>query len=153
MKNRKLLSLLLPLAMACCFTAQAQVKHKAKPAATHKVNLAVQIAAGKIVFSNICVACHMADGAGVQNVNPPLIKTTYVLGDKTKLITIVLNGLADEIQVNGDTYSNVMPAHDYMKDQEIADVLTYVRNSFGNKAPAVSVAEVKKVRAAVTKKA
>ena len=89
----------------------------------------------------------MADGGGVQNMNPPLIKTTYVLGDKTRLIKIALNGLAEEIEIDGEVYTNVMPSHGFLKDQEIADVLTFVRNSFGNKASVIKVSEVKAARA------
>ncbi len=105
------------------------------------------VARGKIVYANVCLACHMADGAGVSTMNPPLINTTYVLGDKTKLIKIVLNGFKEDVEINGQTYSNNMSPHSDLKDQQIADVLTYVRKSFGNKASSVTVAEVKKARA------
>ncbi len=88
----------------------------------------------------------MADGAGVPNMNPPLIKTTYILGDKTALIKIVLNGFDEDVQINGQTYSNTMTSHSDLSDQQIADVLTYVRKSFGNKASAVTVAEVTRAR-------
>ena len=90
----------------------------------------------------------MADGGGVQNMNPPLIKTTYVLGDKATIIKIVLNGFKEDVEINGQTYSNNMTPHSDLSDLQIADVLTYVRKSFGNKASAVTAAEVKKVRAA-----
>ena len=79
--------------------------------------------------------------------NPPLTGTTYVLGDKTRLIKIVLNGFNERVEIDGDIYSNPMPALNILTDQEIADVLTYVRNSFGNKANAVHASDVKKVRA------
>jgi len=124
----------------------AQTKHKQLP--VHHTTLKVSIASGKLVYTRICLSCHMADGGGVQNLNPPLIKTTYVLGDKKKLISIVLNGFSEKVEINDETYSNVMASHSYLKDKEIADVLTYVRNSFGNKASAVTAIEVKKVRAA-----
>jgi mono/diheme cytochrome c family protein len=101
---------------------------------------------GKKIYTNVCLACHMADGAGVANMNPPLIKTSYVLGDKTALIKIVLNGFAEDVQINGQSYSNTMNSHSDLSDQQIADVLTYVRNSFGNKASAVTVDEVKRTR-------
>ncbi len=94
----------------------------------------------------------MADGGGVPNMNPPLSKTSYVLGDKTRLIKVILNGLATGEEIEGETYTNVMPAHNFLKDQEIADVLSFVRNSFGNKAGVVSAAEVKSVRAKNTQK-
>ena len=123
--------------------SQAQVKHHKKP---HS-HLAISIANGKKVYTQYCVTCHQADGSGVATMNPPLIKTTYVLGDKPTLIKIVLNGFNEDVQINGQSYSNSMTAHDFMKDQEIADVLTYVRNSFTNKASAVTVAQVKAVRA------
>lgn len=128
---------------------QAQVKKSTAKAKPHTGGgLAASMANGKAVYSRICISCHQADGGGVQNMNPPLIKTTYVLGNKAKLISIVLNGFSENVEIDGNTYSNIMPAQDFLKDQEIADVLTYVRNSFGNKAVAVTLAEVKKGRAA-----
>ena len=102
--------------------------------------------AGEKIYKKLCLSCHQADGGGVPNMSPPLIKTSFVLGDKEKLIGIVLNGLKN-VDINDETYSNPMPAlGPVLKDQEIADVLTYVRNSFGNKASAVTAAEVKTVR-------
>jgi mono/diheme cytochrome c family protein len=123
---------------------QAQVTHKKKP--VHHSGSAPSMARGKIVYGKICVACHMADGNGVPMMNPPLINTTYVLGDKTKLITIVLNGFKEDVEINGQTYSNVMTQHRDLTDQQIADVLTYVRKSFGNKASSIKTSDVKKVR-------
>ena len=102
---------------------------------------------GKKVYTQVCLACHMADGGGVPRMNPPLNNTSYVLGDKTALIKIVLNGFNEDVQINGKTYSNNMTPHADLSDQQIADVLTYVRNSFGNKASMVTSDEVKKVRA------
>jgi mono/diheme cytochrome c family protein len=110
--------------------------------------LSASIGRGKLVYSKICITCHMVDGLGSGSMNPPLAKTTFVLGPKPKLASIVLNGFNENIEIDGISFSNVMPAQDFLKDQEIADVLTYVRHSFGNKASAVTVAEVKKARAA-----
>jgi len=121
----------------------AQTKHKKS---THS-SLAVSIANGKNIYIQNCASCHQTDGGGAGNMNPPLIKTTYVLGDKTTLIKIVLNGFSDNVEINGQTYQNTMASHDFLKDQEIADVLTYVRNSFTNKASAVTASQVKTVRA------
>ena len=106
------------------------------------------MARGQVVYQQVCLACHMADAGGVQGMNPPLIKTKYVLGLKAPLIKIVLNGMTGDLDINGDTYHNVMAPHSDLTDQQIADVLTYVRNSFGNKASAVTVTQVKAVRAA-----
>jgi len=101
---------------------------------------------GKKVYENTCLACHQVNGGGVPGMNPPLKKTKWVLGDKKTLIEIVLKGLDKEIEVNDETYSNTMPSFAMLSDKEIADVLTYVRNSFGNKASQVTEAEVKKLR-------
>ena len=100
---------------------------------------------GKLVFEQYCLTCHQVDGSGVPHLNPPLIKTSFVLGDKKKLISIILDGLSD-VEVDGEAYSNPMPAFNFLSDEEIANVLTYVRNSFTNKASAVTVDEVKTVR-------
>ena len=106
---------------------------------------------GKALYETYCLTCHQDDGSGVPKLNPPLIKTSYVTGDKKKLITWVLSGTTEKIAIDGKTYDNNMPAQDYLQDQEIADVLTYIRSSFGNKASAVTVAEVKAVRAGAGK--
>jgi mono/diheme cytochrome c family protein len=108
---------------------------------------AASIAAGQKIYLQYCLSCHMMDGGGVPNMNPPLINTSYVKGDKTRLIKIVLNGFAQNVDIDGQSYSNNMPAQTMLKDQEIADVLTYVRNSFGNKFGAVKLAEVKAAKA------
>lgn len=110
---------------------------------------AASIARGKVLYQNICLACHQADGSGVPRMNPPLIKTSFVLGDKAKLIAIVLKGLNDDVEIEGEYYSNPMPPQAQLKDEEIADVLTFVRNSFGNKASAINPTEVKAVRAKI----
>ena len=70
-----------------------------------------------------------------------------VTGDKKALINIILNGLSVPTVINGETYNNAMPAHAFLDDQQIADVLTYVRNTFGNKAEALKPEEVAKLRA------
>lgn len=114
---------------------------------------AESIARGKKVYNEVCLACHQADAAGVPRMTPPLIKTPYVLGNKEALIRIVLKGLkGGEVEVDGERYENPMPPQEEaLTDQQIADVLTYVRNSFGNKASAVGVHEVKHVRAKMEK--
>ena len=101
---------------------------------------------GKKVYATYCLSCHQTDGSGVPKLNPPLIKTTWVLGDKKKLINVVLNGMNELIEIDGEEYENVMPAQSFLKDDQIADVLSYVRNSFGNKASVITAAEVKALR-------
>ena len=104
---------------------------------------------GKKVYGTYCISCHQADGGGVPGLNPPLQKTSWVLGSKTKLITVILKGMNTHEEIEGEEYTNVMAPYNFLKDQEISDLLTYVRNSFGNKATAVTVGDVKLVRAKV----
>lgn len=104
---------------------------------------------GKKIYNTYCMACHQEDGSGIPGLNPPLIKTKWVLGDKKELVTIILKGMDTPIEVGGYEYTNAMTALTFLNDQEVADVLTYVRNSFGNKASGVVISEVKSVRATV----
>jgi len=137
------------LTLSACFTGlQTYAQTKKTVAKKPTASLSASIAAGQKVYMLNCLTCHQMDGGGVQNMNPPLIKTTYVLGDKGRIIKIVLNGFSEKVPIDGDTFNNVMPPQSTLTDEEIANVLTYVRNSFGNKASAVTVAEVKKIRAA-----
>jgi mono/diheme cytochrome c family protein len=104
------------------------------------------MARGKVVYNTFCISCHQPDGSGVPSMNAPITKTSYVLGPKTPLINIILKGMQG-VEIDGETYSNVMPSHAFLTNQQVADVLTYVRNNFGNKASGVTVAEVAAVRA------
>lgn len=103
--------------------------------------------AGKKVYDTYCLPCHMANGLGAPGMNPPLAGTDYVLGDKERLIKVILNGLNEPIEINGEIYQNVMASHAFLSDQQIADVLTFVRQSFGNNASEITVSEVQSVRA------
>ena len=144
--NKALITLLL----LCPFTlVLAQTKPKAKAAATPvSADTKASITRGEAVYKQYCLVCHQADGGGVPNMNPPLINTTWITGDKKRIIKAVLNGFPTSVDIDGQSYSNNMPPHNFLKDQEIADVLTYVRASFNNKSSAVKVAEVKLARAA-----
>jgi mono/diheme cytochrome c family protein len=108
---------------------------------------------GKKVYEQYCLSCHQADGEGVPpRLIPPLAQASYVTGNKTQLIQWVLQGTPQEKQlINGTYYSDNMPPQDFLTNQQIAAVLTYIRNSFGNKASAVFPSEVEKVRATLKK--
>jgi mono/diheme cytochrome c family protein len=120
-------------------------KRPAAPAL--QVPTQTSIARGKSVYMEQCLSCHQADAGGVQGMNPSLIKSKFVLGGKSALVKIVLNGLSG-VEIDGDSYNGVMAPHADLTDLQIADVLTYVRNNFGNKASAITPAQVKAIRAA-----
>jgi mono/diheme cytochrome c family protein len=130
------------LAMA---TAFKPVEKKIQVPATLKAS----IERGKTVYVQRCMACHQADGGGVPRMNPPLDRATAVVAnDKAKLIRIVIKGMTDRVEIDGEMYDNNMSANPDLTDTQIADVLNYVRNNWSNKAKAVvTAAEVKAVRA------
>ena len=101
---------------------------------------------GQKIYIQYCLACHQEDGSGVPNMNPPLRKSDWVNGDKTRLINVVLNGLDEEIEVNGDSYRGIMASHSFLNDKQIADVLTFIRSNFDNTSDAVKPEEVKVLR-------
>ncbi|HEX7692596.1 MAG TPA: cytochrome c [Sediminibacterium sp.] len=103
---------------------------------------------GKLVYMQRCLACHQVDGGGVPHLNAPLDGATLVKSnDKSRMVRIVLKGMNERIEIDGEYYSNNMTPLADLSDQQIADVLTYVRNSWSNKASAVTAAEVKAIRA------
>jgi mono/diheme cytochrome c family protein len=121
------------------------------------INPAV-MAAGKEIFMRdaSCATCHQPDGKGLTASGfPPLAGSNWVTGNEDRLIKLVLKGIYGPIVVNGKKYPGQVPMTPFggmLKDDELASVLTYVRNSFGNKAPAVSAKKVKEVRAATKNK-
>ena len=107
---------------------------------------------GETIYVKHCLSCHQKDGSGVPNMFPPIQKSDWVNGDKDKLIKVLLNGLEGDIDVNGDPYSQAMPKQNYLTDLQIASVLTYIRQNFGNNASAVLPADVAKLRGPEKKK-
>lgn len=89
----------------------------------------------------------MSTGKGAPGMNPPLVNVPQVTGDKTELIKIILNGYKQPTKINGELYQNVMPSHAFLSDQQIADVLTFIRKSWGNTSDVVSVELVTETRA------
>lgn len=105
------------------------------------------MASGKSVYEGICLACHLNEGQGIAGVFPPLAKSDYLMKDLDRAIGVLINGQQGEIEVNGKKYNGAMPPTG-LDDKDIADVLNYVRNSWGNKDPKLVTAEqVAKIRA------
>lgn len=106
------------------------------------------ITPGQAIYEALCLNCHQAAGQGLNGVYPPLAKSDWVAGDVQTLIRITIHGLAGPTKVQGTDYGLVPMPPMGLDDQQLADVLTYVRSAFGNKAPAVKPDEVKAVREA-----
>ena len=116
--------------------------------AQSSIKLVVASAArGKTVYLQRCMVCHQADGGGVPKLNAPLDASSAVNGsDVSKLIKYIVKGFADRVEIDGELYSNAMPAAADLTDQQIADVLTFIRSNWSNKAGPVTTLQVKQTR-------
>jgi len=115
------------------------------------------IRAGQLVFNVNCAVCHQVNGTGsTANGCPPLVGSEWVIGGgPNRIIRLVLNGGISPISVKGEQYPGTTPMtpfKDSLKDEQIAAALSFVRNSWGNKAPIVKPEQVKKIRAATESK-
>lgn len=107
---------------------------------------------GEKVYSIYCASCHQRNGKGDGNRFPPLDSSEWVTGDKKRLVEVVLNGLNRPIQVKGKPYNNLMPQFSFLRDEELAQVLTYIRTHFNNNSSEVAVEEVSEFRKASIRK-
>ena len=99
---------------------------------------------GKKIYETRCLVCHQSDGGGVPNMNPPLDGATNVNGkDIARLVKIIRNGYDERVALDGMYYNNAMAANPDLKEDAIADVLTYIRTSWSNKAGVVTTSQVK----------
>ena len=110
-----------------------------------KFDLKASIARGKEVYTAQCLSCHQEQGEGIEDVFPPLAKSDYLMADKTRSIKQTLHGVSGEIKVNGKIYNGEMSGFD-LTDEEVSDVLNYIRNSWGNKGGAITPQEVAATR-------
>lgn len=138
---------------------RAVVKKKAESPAPQAAGIKSEVLArGKAIYmrDGSCATCHQPDGKGLTGSGfPPLSASAWVTGSEDRLIKLVLKGLYGPIEVNGKKYPGQVPMTPFegmLKDDEAAAVLTYIRNAFGNKAPAVTAEKVKSVRAAIKDK-
>ncbi len=108
-----------------------------------------QIERGAAVYQTVCGLCHQPTGYGIPNVAPPLAESEWATGEPERLIRIALHGLYGEIEVNRQKWNLAMPgqgANPALDDAKLADVLSYVRNAWGNEASVIEAAQVAAVR-------
>ena len=126
------------------------VANAAAAAKTGELTQAEQIEAGKALFAGTCSTCHQANGEGMEGVFPPLAKSDYIKADPKRLPTIMLHGLTGAVKVNGKDYNSTMPPMSQLTDDEVANIATYVLNSWGNPGGRVTKAEAAAIRAQKT---
>jgi nitrite reductase (NO-forming) len=134
MKNRSVLFLFCLIVITAFFAGSPFQKKQ-------NFDLKSSVTRGAEIYTAYCVSCHMDNGEGLQDFYPPVAKSDYLMADKNRSIQQVLYGVSGEMTVNGKKYNLEMSGFD-LTDQEVSDVLNYIRNSFGNKGAAVTPAEV-----------
>ena len=123
--------------------AQETAVHEAETAAGSMAELMEQ---GAGLYTTHCGACHQPNGQGLPGAFPPLANSDYLMADRDRAIATIIQGKSGEIEVNNELYNAVMPGMGHLSDAEIAAILTYATNSWGNEASAFSVGEVSKIR-------
>ena len=125
--------------------AQSIGKNNAPAPKVVAANKQERIKMGESIYASNCAACHQPDGTGVPKAFPPLAKSDYLNKDPKRAISAILNGLNGKITVNGQEYDSVMPAV-ALDDEKVANVVTYIMNSWGNKGGEITPEEVKAAR-------
>ncbi len=120
----------------------APKEEKSTAAAGDDVKLQQYIVAGKEIYKTYCLACHQAEGQGLAKLYPPLANSDYLKANPDKAACGIRNGQFEPITVNGVQYTQVMPPIPTLSDLEIAEVVTYVSNSWGNNAGLIEVKQV-----------
>jgi mono/diheme cytochrome c family protein len=110
-----------------------------------KFDLKASMARGKDIYSAQCTSCHQDQGEGIEDVYPPLAKSNYLMADKNRSIRQILYGATGEMEVNGKKFNSEMSGFD-LTDEQVSDLLNYIRNSWGNKGKAIIPEEVKAQR-------
>jgi len=105
-----------------------------------------RMAAGRKVYQNVCQACHGPEGKGLPGAFPPLADSDWIEQNPDKLAGAIVNGLSGPIVVNGQNFNSVMPAMAYLADEDVANVLTFVLNSWDNPGGEVQPAQVAQAR-------
>jgi nitrite reductase (NO-forming) len=118
------------------------VAQAAAAASTGALTQEDQVKAGQALFAGTCSTCHQANGEGLEGVFPPLAKSSYIAQDPKRMVDVILHGLSGPVTVNGKEYNSVMPPMTQLTDDEIANISTYVLNSWGNPGGRVDKAEV-----------
>lgn len=111
-------------------------------------NKAERIERGKMVYTQICMACHQAEGQGIPQAFPPLASSDYLNADVNRAIATVIHGLSGKVTVNGQVYNSIMPQLG-LNDEQVANALTYVYNNWNNNGTEVLPDMVKKIRATI----
>jgi len=124
----------------------APVAAAAKAQAAGDLTVEDQVKAGQALFAGTCSTCHQGNGEGMPGVFPPLAKSDYIAADPKHVPTVILHGLQGPVKVNGTDYNSIMPPMNQLTDDEVANIATYVLNSWGNPGGRVTKEEAAQIR-------
>jgi nitrite reductase (NO-forming) len=124
----------------------AAVSAAAEANASGMLTVQDQVKAGEALFVGTCSTCHQGNGAGLGGVFPPLAKADYIAADPMSVPRVILHGLQGPVTVNGKDYNSVMPPMSQLTDDEVANISTYVLNSWGNPGGKVSKEQAAQIR-------
>ncbi len=139
------------LFLTSCGGAEEKTTDTVKEAVTEvktevKTEVTTDFSKGKLVYEKNCQVCHQADGKGLASTFPPLAGSDF-LSNKEVMVNAIHKGLSGEITVNGVKYNTPMAALPGITDEETADVINYVYNTWGNAVGSITVDEVKAIKA------
>jgi len=143
-RPRPVVRLLLALGLLACSASRGPLRAQEQEPDD---GAAWGIESGRDLFLESCAACHQPTGQGLVGAIPPLAGSDFLVGDRTRAIATVVNGLQGPIEVNGERYDGLMPAHRFLSDERLAAILSYVRAAWGNDASPVLPEDVRRVRA------
>jgi len=133
------------LLAACAKSASDESANNA--GASAEANNPASASDGAVIYDANCSSCHQSDGRGISGAFPPLAGNPVVTGNPTAVIAIVKNGLDGRVEVNGQAYSGIMPRwKGVLTDEQIAAAISYIRSSWHNRAPGVSVSQVEAIK-------
>ena len=134
MKSFKPILLLLVIFLASCGTSSKQTTDEKPIDRRTEIRLTQYMVQGKALYQTYCSNCHQADGSGLAKLYPPLAGSDYLMADLKEVACLIKNGKTGEITVNGIIYNQMMPANTNLTPIEIAEIITYISNSWGNEA-------------------
>ena len=128
---------------ACGGGAEEKSEEKPSLSSRDEIRLKQYQVQGAKIYATYCANCHQQDGKGLASLYPPLAGSDYLLEDMARAACIIKNGQSKEIVVNGVTYNQMMPGNP-ITNLEVAEVLTYIGNAWGNEAGLIGVKDVDK---------
>ncbi len=132
----------LMLMTACSSGKDTHEEESSELSHREEIRLKQYIVQGKRLYLTHCANCHQADGSGLAKLYPPLAKSDYLMADLKRAACIIKNGMNQEIVVNGITFNQPMPANDELDPIDVAEIVTYISNSWGNQANISSTRDV-----------